>query len=379
MNFSSNLTLAYLTFFVITAMFSFLINRLFLKFSRTLGMRNEADGSIRWDENSKPSFGGISFYILFLLSISCFSILFDGGAMIDNKQLVGLIVATTMAFLMGLADDAYNTIPVLKFSTQVCCGLILIYSGIYVELFGSPALNYTFTIFWIVAIMNAMNLLDNMDAISGVVSVFIILSAMLVIYIQDDLTNVYFLLLLGVLSGVLGFLYFNWYPSKIYMGDTGSQFLGLFLGVIGIVYFWNLPEQLGDGVLKSVSSESGHPLSILEGSKKLTITLLVFIIPIVDTTTVFINRISKGNSPFIGGKDHTTHHLYYLGLSDKKVAILFITISCVSLLLVYLIIEHIGLWNYTHLAIFSAYILLVFGLLFYTTHITSPKEKKRQF
>jgi len=102
---------------------------------------------------------------------------------------------------------------------------------------------------------------------------------------------------------------------------------------------------------------------------------MVFIIPIVDTTTVVINRIAKGNSPFIGGKDHTTHHLYYMGLSDKKVAFLFISISAVSLLLVYLIIGLIDPWRYSYLALFSAYILLVFSLLFYTTKVSSPKQK----
>ena len=196
MNVSDDIWITYSVFFLITAVFSFLINSLFLKFSRTLGMRNNVEKIIRWESEAKPSFGGISFYMLFLLSVSAFSILSESGDMIENKQLMGLIIATTLAFLMGLADDAYNTIPLLKFSTQVCCGLILIYSGTYIELFASPALNYGLTLFWIVAIMNAMNLLDNMDAISGVVSVFIILSAMLIIYLQDDLSNVYFLLLI---------------------------------------------------------------------------------------------------------------------------------------------------------------------------------------
>ena len=290
MNLAEDIGFTYLAFFVITAIFSFLINSLFLKFSKTLGMRNNVENMIRWEEAAKPSFGGISFYILFLLSVSTFSIFFDTGDMIANKQLVGLIIATTLAFLMGLADDAYNTIPLLKFSTQVCCGLILIYTGTYIEIFSSTALNYGITLFWVVAIMNAMNLLDNMDAVSGVVSVFIILSAMLVIYTQNDLSNVYFLLLIGVLSGVLGFLYFNWHPSKIYMGDTGSQFLGLFLGLIGIVYFWNLPNNTVIASSDLLDGVNLNSLSLLDISKNVTVAMLVFIIPIVDTTTVFVNR-----------------------------------------------------------------------------------------
>lgn len=165
-------------------------------------------------------------------------------------------------------------------------------------------------------------------------------------------------IVVGLVASLLGFLYFNWNPSKMFMGDTGSQYLGVLLAALSINYLWN-------------------PISAVEFSvsRQLLIPLLSFIIPIVDTTTVFINRLAKGSSPFIGGKDHTTHHLFYLGLSDKKVALLFIIISCISLLLVYLIIRHINPWDYTYLAMFSAYILLVFGLLFYTTKISSPKER----
>jgi len=238
----ANLILGYLAFFVAASLFSFFINSLFLKFSKNFGMRNNGTPVVRWETKSKPTFGGISFYISFLLSISVFSILLDDGNIIETRQLIGLIVAITLAFLMGLADDVYNTFPLLKLFTQILCGVILIYSGIYINLFDGALFNYGLTLFWIVAIMNAMNLLDNMDAISSIISVFVILTGMLIIYLQDDMANAYFLLLIGVLAGILGFLYFNWYPSKIYMGDTGSQFLGLFLAIIGIIYFWNLPS-----------------------------------------------------------------------------------------------------------------------------------------
>jgi len=369
MNLSDDMLLTYSGFFLVTVVVSCLVNSLALK-SSAWGARDKVKKIIRWQSTTKSSFGGISFYILFLISLSVFTMLSGIGEVTENKQLIGLIAASTLAFLVGFADDAYNTIPILKFTMQICCGLILIYSGIYIDLFASPELNYAITMFWIVGIMNAMNLLDNMDAISSVVSIFIILSSMLIIYLKNDLSSVYFLLLLGVLSGILGFLYFNWHPSKIYMGDGGSQFLGLFLGAIGILYFWNLPENL-NGNLGAIGNDDTSLLAI---SKKAIVTVLVFILPIVDTTTVFINRLSKGTSPFIGGKDHTTHHLFYMGLSNKKVAILFICISSVSVLLVNVIIRYINPWDYSYLALFSAYILLVFSLLFYTTKISSAEQ-----
>ena len=244
MNLSDDMLLTYSGFFLVTVVVSCLVNGLALK-SSAWAPRNKVKKIIRWQSTTKPSFGGISFYILFVISLSVFTMLSGIGEVTENKQLIGLIAASTLAFLVGFADDAYNTIPILKFTMQICCGLILIYSGIYIDLFASPELNYAITMFWIVGITNAMNLLDNMDAISSVVSIFIILSAMLIIYLKNDLSSVYFLLLLGVLSGILGFLYFNWHPSKIYMGDGGSQFLGLFLGIVsGGVDVHRRPKQV---------------------------------------------------------------------------------------------------------------------------------------
>jgi len=332
-------------------------------------MRNNGDTVVRWESKSKPAFGGISFYILFLLSIIGYSIVFEQSAILLNTNLLGLITAVTLAFLMGLADDAYNTIPLLKFSTQVCCGIILIYTDTYISVFTNMYLNYALTVIWIIAIMNSMNLLDNMDGIASVVSVFVILAAILIIYLQNDFTNIYLLLLIGTLSALLGFLKFNWYPSKMYMGDTGSQFLGIFLGVIGIVYFWNNMES---PVQSENIIESGT--TFLSASKNFILALLVFIIPIIDTSTVVINRIGKGQSPFIGGKDHTTHHLYYLGLSNKKIAFLFMGISGVSLFLVLLIVTVIEEWSYFHFLIFASYFIIVFGLLYYSTRITNGKS-----
>jgi len=371
-----NVGFMYTVFFFITALFSFLINSIFLKFSKTLGVRNHVDDLVRWESGSKPALGGISFYILFLLSIIAYSIVFDHSQVLLNTKLLGLIMAVTLAFLMGLADDAYNTVPLLKISVQICCGIILIYTGTYITVSSSMPLNYLVTIVWIAGIMNAMNLIDNMDAISTIVSIFIILAAMIVIYLQQDITSIYFLLLIGVLSALLGFLYFNWHPSKMYMGDTGSQFLGVFLGIIGIVYFWNFYPQ--ESVLTSTGGEGLQTISLLTTAKNATLALIVFVIPITDTTTVIINRIGRGTSPFIGGKDHTTHHLFYMGLSHKKIALLFMLISSFSPLFVYIINALIDTWTFFHFGLFIIYFLTIFGALFYTTRVPNSESSQEK-
>ncbi|MCC7232731.1 MAG: undecaprenyl/decaprenyl-phosphate alpha-N-acetylglucosaminyl 1-phosphate transferase [Bacteroidia bacterium] len=308
-------------FFLVSILFSFLINRLFLKFVRTLGIRNQDDTIIRWGSQSKPAVGGFSFYIIFLLSVISYSVFFDSNQVFLSKEFIGILLATMLGFLLGLADDAYNTRPFLKFLTQVTCAVILMVTGTEITLSYVEPVNYLITIIWVVGIMNSLNMLDNMDAITTTVSISIILSAITVMIFHNEVESVYFMILTGVTAALVGFLYFNWHPSKMYMGDTGSQFLGVFLAGIGIKYLWNAEPPSGD----------------LISARNLLLPLIVFIMPLIDTTTVVINRISKGKSPFVGGKDHTTHALAYLGLSDRQVALVFWIMTLISLLLVVII------------------------------------------
>ncbi len=277
-----------------------------------------------------------------------------------NIEQIGVLVAAGMAFLMGLSDDAYNTNALLKFLVQVACGGVLILSGTYISFFDLALFNYLLTIAWVVAVMNSINMLDNMDGITTIVSAFIIFSAINTAWLSPELNHFYLTSLIGVAGALIGFLIYNWHPSKMFMGDTGSQFLGIFLAAIGIIYFWN-NQSIG------VSDEAV--------SKQIIIVLIAFVIPISDTMTVIINRMRRRQSPFIGGKDHTTHHLSYLGLSDRNVAQIFAGISSVSFVLIYVIVNVYTIWDIKYTLLFGSWFLIVFGLLFAVTQL--PKTKKR--
>ncbi len=334
-------------FFLGALLFSILINSIMLRFAKTLGIRNEDETVIRWSDQVKPALGGLSFYIIFLLSIILHSFIFSyAGSNIDFR-FTGIVGATSLGFLMGLSDDAYNTRPVLKFLTQILCGIILIYSGNYINIFESNILNYSLTILWVVGLMNSINMLDNMDGITTIVSIVISFTILFLMLINNETNSVGTTITIGLLAALLGFLFFNWNPSKMYMGDTGSQYLGVLLAALSINYLWN-------------------PVTTVEFSisRQLLIPLLSFIIPIVDTTTVVIKRISKGNSPFVGGKDHTTHHLSYLGLSEKQVAAVVALISIFSSAMVVYIASGINVWSHLYTAIFVVYFLIIFGILF---------------
>jgi len=352
------MTSFYLGFLAASFIFSFLINSLFLRFSKTLGIRDKQETVIRWASTSKPAFGGISFYIVFLISFASYSIFFQAQEVLLNKKIVGLLGTATLAFMMGLADDAYNTKPFLKLFVQVLCGVVLCYSGIHIGIFQNMSLNYLLTVLWIVGIMNSVNMLDNMDSIAAIVSIMIFAAAAMLIFLSNTAqNNIHFLILTGLVGSLLGFLIFNWHPSKLYMGDTGSQVIGLMLAAIGIIYFWNDSSSISDTI--SVS-------------KQLIIVITAFILPIADTTIVVINRLTSKRSPFVGGRDHTTHNLFFRGVTEKRIAILFAGIGMLSLLIIHYIQTQVLVWGTTQFFFFALYPLTIFLALFAVTKIKRP-------
>ena len=351
----TQLFLIYSGLFFAVLVFSLLVNSLFMRFARTLGIREHQDMLARWSSTAKPAFGGIGFYILFLMCFSVHGVLFPGRAQDALRpELLGLLAATSLGFLMGLADDAYNTRPLLKFVVQVGCGVLLVASGTSIEVFDTPWPNILLTLFWVVGMMNSINMLDNMDGITTVVSACILAAGIMAMLVLDRMDPVYMVLLVGVLAALGGFLFFNWNPSRMFMGDTGSQFLGVLLAFVGIRFFWNTPSPEGE----------------VELGRQIVTPIIVFLLPIVDTTVVSINRIARGSSPFVGGRDHTTHHLSYAGLSDAQVALTFLGLSLFHLFLAFVILRFIPVWQNLHTIVFVIYALVLLGTLFALTRHT---------
>lgn len=345
---NTNLTLISLLFFSFVV--SLLINYILLKFARTLGMRSRVSAEIRWDAQYKPSLGGISFYLCFLFAF-IFLALINPDFSNFRWTVFGFLLASSLAFLMGLADDAFNTQPLLKLITQIICSLILVYSGIYIRLFENVLLNYGLTIFWIIGMMNSFNLLDNMDGITGIISL-VITAFFIAVGVSLKIANSYITIFnICMLGSVVGFLVYNFHPSKMYMGDSGSQFIGFFLAAIGIEVCWN----------------NGLPFGLYHGEmENITLVLLVYLLPIVDTTTVFVNRILAGNSPFVGGKDHTTHHLFFKGVTEKRIAVLYLLISVIACVIAYNIIFG---FTYSLLYFGISFVVIVFLFLYLNTII----------
>lgn len=333
-------------------------NVLLLRFSKSLGIRNKNDVFIRWSSESKPSLGGVSFFVVFIFAAIAYSIIFDEVNIFQNKKYVGLLASGCLAFLMGLADDAYNTKPKVKLGVQILCGVIFILTDSQIQLFENAYLNGGLTIVWVIGVMNSLNMLDNMDGITGTTVFFILMSCLATNWIVLGFnTNIWTLLIVAVMGAVVGFLTMNVHPSKLFMGDAGSQFIGLFVAYCG-VELWNSSANLGHYPWLGAC-----------------VAIVAFTPAGVDTLTVVINRLKRGQSPMVGGKDHTTHHLVYAGLTDRKVWYVFLLIGFFACLLSIAMVNLIKLHSAAPVVFFISYTIFVFILLYRNTiKYQAPKK-----
>ena len=242
--------------------------------------------------NPVPLLGGAAIYIAFII------VLFTLGDRRYIHEVVGIFIGATLVSLMGVVDDRWGLGSYFKLGGQLVAACILIYSGVQVSIFGGW-LDILVTIAWVVGITNAMNLLDNMDGLSGGIAMI----AAVFFTLLAALSNQY---MVGALAAALagacaGFLVYNWNPAHIFMGDTGSLFLGFLLAAVGI------------------------KLRFPSNSDTITwmIPVLVLALPVFDTTLVFISRLRRGKNPLTTpGKDHISHRLAFLTGSRREAVLL---------------------------------------------------------
>lgn len=342
---------------VLATAISLLLCRFFIKGTFSFLKKRNATNAIRFSSQSKPIYGGIAFYSIFLFFTLIFYFV-PLGIEGEAKNLLALLAIISISFFMGLADDLLGTPPSFKFIIQIVCAFILIRSGIFINLSPIMWINYTITFLWVVGIMNSINMLDNMDAITGSVSLSIIIPCVLMQIFNDTITIETFAEL-AIIGAILGFMHYNWAPAKMYMGDNGSQFLGILLAYVGIKYFWNGNEIIGE-------------INYAYNAKQFVMVALAFIVPLSDTTTVTINRLLRGQSPFVGGKDHTTHYLFYRGYSVRKTGLILLTINVIGVILAMVLI-YLPDIPYWVVYLFALYPITMFSLLYINTKITQQK------
>lgn len=333
-------------FLGLTTILSFFLHKLLLKYSGGFGVTdNKKSKLVRWTSNTKPAIGGPGIFMLFLVGITV-GLLSLQSEILTDTRFAALVWASITGFIIGLMDDLYQITPYQKFAGQILCACILYFGGVGIEISSLAIINFGITLFWVVGIMNSINMLDNMDGISAVTIAGILISTMTVMLFTGAASLSFFMLILGVLGGIFGFMYFNWNPAKIYLGDTGTQFLGVFLAGLAMMFLWN--------------TQAVEP-NTLFNINQIVIPVVVFALPIIDTSTVFIRRIWRGQSPFVGGRDHTTHNLAIFGLADAQVASTFGLISLCSAVLVATISVCMNDWHSLCAIGGIAYFVLLFS------------------
>jgi UDP-GlcNAc:undecaprenyl-phosphate GlcNAc-1-phosphate transferase len=258
----------------------------------------------RWADKRIALLGGVGIVIATVLA-SALVLLLSGHSQEISARLsadslaVGIFVAAGLMFGVGLLDDMVDLKPNVKFIAQVVGGAVLVMFGGLIPLTGWYPVNVLLSVFWFVAITNAVNLLDNMDGvaagIAAIAAFFLGLSSLR----QDSWLEAS--LAWGLTGACLGFLRYNFKPASIFMGDAGSLFIGAVLAGLAAV-----PNGPSSGSLVSV----------------LFVPLVIVAVPILDTALVTVTRAIAGRAFYQGGRDHTTHRLVLLGLSEHQTAAL---------------------------------------------------------
>jgi UDP-GlcNAc:undecaprenyl-phosphate GlcNAc-1-phosphate transferase len=264
----------------------------------------------RWHRAPTPVLGGVGIFAAFILSLLVISLVYGERAEIRW----GLMAGSALMFLLGVYDDLRQITPPAKLLGQILAATLVVFLG-YTTNFFTPRIpdnivaqipNILLTYVWLVGISNAINLLDNMDGLAGGLA---LITAAILSFFFWRVDNTGLLLISLALGGsVLGFLVFNFPPASIFMGDSGSLFLGFTLALLAIA---RQPQA------SNVFAIMGVPT-------------LLFLLPILDTVLVTFTRILRGQSPIQGGRDHTSHRLIAFGLNERQAVLALYGVALVS-------------------------------------------------
>lgn len=248
--------------------------------------------SDRWHKRPTAMLGGVA---IFLTTIAMYAAFVPRS----TESLV-MLGAAAFLFFVGLLDDIVNIKPYQKLIGQLVGASIIVGSGMRLPLTGSELFDVWITVFWLVGITNAINLLDNMDGLAAGIAAIAAASLVIGLVVNGQTTEAVFVAIF--IGALLGFLIFNFNPASIFMGDCGSMFVGFLLA--------------SSVLLSSTGGRSRGIFSIL------AVPVLILFVPIFDTTFVTILRKMWGRKASQGGRDHTSHRLVALGLSERSAVLM---------------------------------------------------------
>jgi len=313
-----------------------------------------------------PLLGGLAIFAAWALSI-CLCVLIARTNMIHgleenvktnmtgilsvSKNLFFIILSAFLAVLLGLYDDRWNMRAITKLMGQIVIAIIAVtWGGVKISLFiPFPILSWLISVFWIIAIMNAVNFFDNMDGLAvGVAAISFSLFSF-----ASFVSGQYFVSALGAVSAgaSFGFWFYNHSPAQIFMGDSGSHFLGYLMAVMGVLVTYYNPN-----------------ITLTKFS--ILVPIFILAIPIFDLFAVVVIRLSKGKPIYIGDHNHISHRFVAMGM-DRKKAVLMVHLLSLTIGLSVLPI----LWGDMRTVIVSSIQALTILLLITLLQIEGKKER----
>lgn len=288
---------------------------------RSLALRAnllDMPGDRRVHTRPLPRIGGLGIYLAFVVAVGASFALPVERFQIEVERIVLLLVGATLVVAVMAVDDIVGIAPLPKLGFQIAAAALVVVPrwrgsehGIIVEQLNAPwvgtvrlpiVVAVVFTILWIVGMMNAVNWSDGLDGLAGTIALVASIVLFLHTYFRPagDPQFTISVLAIALAGAILGFLPFNWHPSRIIMGDSGAMFLGFALATISVI-----------------------------GGAKIATTLLAMGIPILDTAWVIIYRVMHGRSPVVADRGHLHHRLLDAGLSQPQVVACFAGLTAV--------------------------------------------------
>ena len=292
-------------------------------------------------KNLIPRLGGVTFFpiVLFVFTLLITIYYQLNNSFNDAKEttlpthIYGLVTANVLIWFLGIQDDLVGVRYREKFVIQFLSATIMVFSGCWINDFNgmlgiqevSLFIAIPFTILAIVFIMNSINLIDGADGLASGISVIAVIALGTLHYLKGSMIPV--IICGSILGLLLPFFYYNVFhvKKKIFMGDTGSLTLGLYLSYLVVSYSMNSDE-----------------LEYLDRSSPTIMAFSCIFIPIMDALRVMIIRIYKHQSPFYPDKQHIHHKLFNLGFSHKKVMVFLVLASGFFIILNYFLIQYIN-------------------------------------
>ena len=301
--------------------------------------------SDRWHKRPTAMLGGAAIFVTTLLMYALF--------VPKTTETLIILVGSTLLFLVGMLDDILNIKPYQKLVGQLFGAVIVVGFGMTLPLTGYELVDIWITVFWLIGITNAINLLDNMDGLAAGIAAIGALSLAFGFAVNGQGTEV---MLVAVFIGALvGFLIFNFNPASIFMGDCGSMFVGFLLA--------------SSVLLGQTGGRSRGIFSIL------AVPVLILFVPIFDTTFVTVLRKMWGRKASQGGRDHTSHRLVALGLSERS-AVLMIYAFAVCAGVLSLMVGQIETSQSLALIVFFTIVLAIIGVYLSKVKVYEEREEE---